>query len=545
MVAMTKPVKWLFPLACCSVLFLRTAAWGQDDTLQSLRIPAAAQHDNQLQQHNQEQRHQEQHQEHHEKRDVDASGQNQQQEMEHTHHHGEIPIVAPETPHLGRAQERATGAVYRLEELERIALARNPTLAQAAAEIDSARGRRLQSGLYPNPKVGYEGEEIRGGAYGGGEQGFLVEQVFVTAGKLGLDRKVGDAEIRRAEAEAEAQRFRVLNAVRIAYYRVLAGQEMLDAKTDLQRISREILKITSQLHNVGQADDTEVLQAEIEAQEADIAVITQQNALARLWTALTVVVASPHLQVGTVQGNLEADLPQLDEPQLLDSLLKESPAIKIAQAELTRAEARLSRARREPIPDIEVKAGVQQNNEPLEGARSVGVQSFAEVKVQLHIFDRNQGNVAAAKGDVEKAQKELQRIDLILRGRFAATVQNYHNARIVVERYHDEILPRAQRAYELMLTRYGLMTASFTQVLNLQRTLYATETGYISALGALWTNSIVLQGFLLTGGLETPGHSVEVDLESMPASSMFNRPNPPSMGNSPVAPGGMDSSMDR
>jgi hypothetical protein len=96
-----------------------------------------------------------------------------------------------------------------------------------------------------------------------------------------------------------------------------------------------------------------------------------------------------------------------------------------------------------------------------------------------------------------------------------------------------------------MLTRYGLMTASFPQVLNLQRTLYATETGYISALGALWTNSIVLQGFLLTGGLETPGHSVEVDLESMPASSMFNRPNPPSMGNSPGAPGGMDSSMDR
>jgi hypothetical protein len=128
-------------------------------------------------------------------------------------------------------------------------------------------------------------------------------------------------------------------------------------------------------------------------------------------TALTVVVGSPHLQVGTVQGNLEADLPQLDEPQLLDSLLKESPAIKIAQAELTRAEARLSRARREPIPDIEVKAGLQQNNEPLEGARNVGVQSFAEIKVQLHIFDRNQGNVAAAKGDVEKAEKELQRID--------------------------------------------------------------------------------------------------------------------------------------
>jgi outer membrane protein TolC len=96
----------------------------------------------------------------------------------------------------------------------------------------------------------------------------------------------------------------------------------------------------------------------------------------------------------------------------------------------------------------------------------------------------------------------------------------------VVERYHDEILPRAQRAYELMVTRYGRMTASFPQVLNLERTIYATETGYISALGAVWTNSIVLQGFLLTGGLEMPSPGSETDLESTTA-GMFDRPNLP------------------
>ena len=65
-----------------------------------------------------------------------------------------------------------------------------------------------------------------------------------------------------------------------------------------------------------------------------------------------------------------------------------------------------------------------------------------------------------------------------------------------------------------MVERYGLMTASFPQVLNLQRTLYATETGYISASEALWINSIVLRGFLLTGGLEMPGQACEMDSRS-------------------------------
>jgi outer membrane protein, heavy metal efflux system len=72
--------------------------------------------------------------------------------------------------------------VYRLEELEQIALAHNPTLAQAAADINSAKGRRQQSGLYPNPRAGYEGEEIPGGAYGGCEQGFFIAQPFITGG---------------------------------------------------------------------------------------------------------------------------------------------------------------------------------------------------------------------------------------------------------------------------------------------------------------------------------------------------------------------------
>ena len=471
---------------------------------------------------------QEREEHHHPENDVKPAEQNrQQQQMEHTHQHGQIPVVQPETRHLGRAQGQVTGPFYRLDELERMALSHNPTLAEAAAAITSAKGRRLQSGLYPNPSVGYEGEEIRGGSYGGGEQGFFVQQSLITAGKLGLNRKIGDAEIKGAEAEAEAQRFRILNGVRMAYYRVLAGQEMLATRKDLERISQEILRIAHQLHNVGKADDTEVLRAEIETQQAEIAVATQQNKLAGLWTALAVVVGNSRLPPGAVEGNLEANLPRVDEHELLDTLLKESPELKAAQAGFARAQATLARARREPIPNIEFKAGLEQNNEPLEGMRKVGVQGFGEVGVQLHIFDRNQGNVAAAKAEVEKARQGLQRVDLSLRDRFAAVTQSYRNARVVVEWYHDEILPRAQRAYELMVTRYGLMTASYPQVLTVQRKLYQTETGYISALEALWMNSIVLQGFLLSGGLEMRGQADEMDLEPMPASSMFDRTHPP------------------
>src|ERR1700693_2564189 len=67
-----------------------------------------------------------------------------------------------------------------LEELQQMALQNNPTFAQSGANIQAAEGREKQSGLYPNPTVGYQGEEIRGGSFWGGGQGvFLHEDIFV------------------------------------------------------------------------------------------------------------------------------------------------------------------------------------------------------------------------------------------------------------------------------------------------------------------------------------------------------------------------------
>jgi outer membrane protein TolC len=75
-----------------------------------------------------------------------------------------------------------------LEELQQMALQKNPTFAQSAANIQAAEGRKKQSGSYPNPTVGYQGEQIRGGSFHGGEQGFFVQQDIVL-GKAGTESK--------------------------------------------------------------------------------------------------------------------------------------------------------------------------------------------------------------------------------------------------------------------------------------------------------------------------------------------------------------------
>src|SRR6202045_2268967 len=77
--------------------------------------------------------------------------------------------------------------------------------------------------------------------------------------------------------------------------------------------------------------------------------------------------------------------------------------------------------------------------------------------------------------------------------------------------YRDEMLPRAKKAYGLMVERYGQMLASYPRVLDTQRKLYELQIEYIAALESVWTNGIALQGYLLNDGLEAPARPGEVD----------------------------------
>src|SRR2546426_5454425 len=336
----------------------------------------------------------------------------------------------PSAPVASPPQEQGSAqAGLGLAELEQMALTNNPTLAQAAAEIRAATGRKLQSGLYPNPTVGYQGEQIRGGIQGGGEQGFFVSQDIVLGGKLGLSRRVFEEEKKQAEAEAEEQRLRVINGVRMFYYQALAAQEMVDLRRKLSKLAEDAVQTSHQLGNVGQADLPDVLQAEVEGEQAELAVVAAEQNQLRAWRALTATVGKPEMPLTHLAGNLE-DLPEDNPDQWLQAIVQESPAVKIAELGVLKAETSLARAKREPIPDLQLRGGLQQNRE-LEATtnRAIGFQGFAEVGVQIPIFNRNQGNVQASRADVERAQREVQRVQLVLRERAAALLQNYMTSR--------------------------------------------------------------------------------------------------------------------
>jgi cobalt-zinc-cadmium efflux system outer membrane protein len=413
----------------------------------------------------------------------------------------------------GRAQAPASEQkTITLEELQQMALENNPTFAQSAANIKAAEGRKKQSGLYPNPSVGYQGEQIRGGSFHGGEQGFFLQQDIVLGGKLGLNRKIFDQELKQAETEAEEQKLRVVANVRMSYFQALAAQQTLELRQDLSKLADDAVHTSHQLSNVGQADAPDVLESEVEAQQAQLAVTMAEQNQQRVWKALAAVVGNPRLRLMKLEGKLE-DTPAVKADELVERIVNDSPAVRIAELGVKRAEAALARAKREPIPDLQLRGGMQQNGELLSGpnGRSVGLQGFANVGVRIPIFDRNQGNIATAKADAERAKREVERVKLVLRERAASVVQTYTFSQTAVDRYKNQMIPRAQTAYEMYTKKYQAMAAAYPQVLISQRTLMQLKVSYITALENFATSSLSLQSYLLTDGLEAPSQPGGID----------------------------------
>jgi outer membrane protein, heavy metal efflux system len=438
----------------------------------------------------------------------------QMQTAQHDQHGTmEMGPVKAVFPRMRRAQENPQGALTTLEEMQKIASEKNPTLREAEAEIRAAKARQLQAGLYPNPTLGYTGDEIRGGSVGGGKQGFFVEQTIVTGGKLGLREKVFEKEAKLAEIEAEEQKMRVQSAVQIAFLRVLAAQELLDARRDLARIAQDNVETQRKLMNTGQTDETELLDAQVEAQRTRMSARMQENTLHEEWRSLAAVVGDPEMPLAIIAGDLETGWPELNEAQTAETIAKESPAARIADEAANRAGTDLARAKREPIPDLHLRAGMEYNHERLDLVPfAKGWEGLAEVSMEIPVFNRNQGNISAARAEMERAQQEKLRIGLTLKERAAAVVDQYANARLMASEYRDEMLPLARKSYALMLEKYGQMLASYPRVLESQRKLFELQIEYIGALEGVWTNGIALQRYLLTDGLEAPARPGDVDL---------------------------------
>jgi cobalt-zinc-cadmium efflux system outer membrane protein len=425
------------------------------------------------------------------------------------------PVLAVAEPPVPAVAAPAAGVPtthsLTLGGLEQMALQNNPTLAQAAAIIEASRGKALQAGLYPNPTVGYQGEQMGIQGTAGELQGAFIQQEIVTAGKLRLSRAKYQQEAVMAEIQALAQQYRVLNGVRSQFWDVLTAQQQVAVRGNLLRIAEDAERTTGELVNVGQANKSDLLQAQIEVRRARVELRRAEERYQGYWAKLAAVAGRPDLCPTPLAGQLDADGPSPDWDKTLCDLLVASPELQVAQAEVIRDQITVQRERVEPVPNVMVRAATGYNFE------TRNTVAEAQVGIRLPIWDRNQGTIRQAQADLARAEANVARVELVLRSRFADAATRYKAARASVDEYRTEILPKAKEAYELLLDSFRRRRAAWPQVLVAARNYADFNADYLEALHDLRRAEVEIKGLLLVDGLTAPpGPTPQGHLEANP-----------------------------
>ncbi len=381
-----------------------------------------------------------------------------------------------------------------LEQVLELALANNPAIKELAATTQKAAGFRTQVGLYANPIMGYQGAQL---ADRRTDQHLLfAEQEFATAGKLALNRRVLNEALRAQLQELEAQKLRVGTDIRVIFYQILAFQKQIELTEEFRGLLDKGYELAQLRLKAAEGSKIDILQTKVQRSEVDLAYRQAKAKLDAAWREMSAIAGTPDLTQTRLVGELpkQADAIVWDEMAL--SVVNSSPEYAAARSRVSQARAALERQGVQAIPNLTVQFG-----SGFDRGTNSGMMNL-QVGAPIPVFNKNQGNIAAAQAEYCRAQLEAQRIENGIKARLATISRDYESSAEAMSVYTLEILPSAKEAWRLAEMAYKAGEMDFIQVLVARRTYFDSNLQYVISQAQLASAKAKADGFALSGALD-------------------------------------------
>jgi outer membrane protein, heavy metal efflux system len=363
----------------------------------------------------------------------------------------------------------------------------------AQARAEAARGRMIQAGLYLNPSITWEAEDMRlHERDGAANQGPIFDQTFVTAHKLMLAKAAAAQGVAAAEWQALTRWYDVVTRTRLAYFEVLTAQRTVATAEEMVRVAGQALDAAKKVREAGAGTRPDVLRAQVELNQTQVDLRVAQQRLAASWQLLAVALGVPEVPCPCLQDIMQAPAPAYDWHAVLAAVTSATSPVQEAEALVMQADRALQLAKAERCPNIRVAV------RPLYAFADQTAEMTVWLGAPVPIFNRNQGNIRAAEADLARSRDEVRQVELRLKERLAGAFQRYFSARQQAETYEKLILPEARESLRLIRTGYesGDAKYDFTTLLQAQRTLFQARLIYVQSLGELWRAVSDIAGLL-------------------------------------------------
>ena len=394
------------------------------------------------------------------------------------------PVSGPPSP--GEPLAPRTGPLplsLTLEQALEEAVARSPLVVAAQADVEASRGRLRQAGFRPNPQLSVDVENFAGGgAYrevGNGTQTTVtINQQLDLFGRRSSRINAAQAALAAQEVRLSIARADLGQAVRLQFAGAVAARDRLQLATDNLGRARELARIADELVGAGREPPLRALRARANAAQAEAALRGAEAAetAARRTLAGLFGIAG---EVGNVSGPLiPVSLATIEPAATLE--------VRLAEAERLQAEATLRQEQVARRLDPSVGVGVRRLEQTNDTALVAGIA------LPLPLFDRNQGNVAAAQAAIRAAEARRDAALAQANARIGNARSNLTAAQARVAALETTALPQATEAVRLANLAYRAGRLTLLELLDAQAALTTTQSDLIDARVSLAEASATL-----------------------------------------------------
>ena len=380
------------------------------------------------------------------------------------------------------SQTPAPGAdVLTLQIVDDRFLQRNLSIEAARLQVSRAEAARVAARLRPRPSLNVGVENIRISGPTPFDRLYEAGAVVTQPIELGGQRRARAELAANTVSLAEAQLMNVIRQrrldVRQAFYETLTAQAVLFLETDNLANFAELVRYNTVRLDQGEISPGEMLKVKLEKVKYDSAIATARLRLRQAKVKLLELIGETdfsRIEQLEVRERFTLTEYPLALAALQQTALENRSEIKVAEAEVQRAEARLRLEQARSSGQIE----------PYTGYKRVGVDNtvVAGVNIPLPFGNRNQGEIAQADAEVRIAENVL----LQTRNRTAAEVQTaflaFETAREILRAFEAGVLTQADEARDITLLSYREGAADLINLLEAQRTRNEVRSAYFQSL---------------------------------------------------------------
>ena len=358
-------------------------------------------------------------------------------------------------------------------------LLHNPELEAFSLEVRAREARALQAGLYKNPNILFDVQDILGsGGFKGVEQSqstLVLSQVIELGGKRTKRERAALSHKDLAFWDYEAARMNILTRVAKAYTDALTAQEK-------RKLAQELVQLSQKSYNAVKARVTAGKVSPIQEVKAQVALSTTQIQLEQAGNNLK----AAYRRLASYWGSLEPRFQQVTGHlyrvahvppfKTLAEQMQNNPDLARWAAEMAQRTATVDLEEANAVPNLRVGAGARWFAETNDNSFVV------EFSIPIQLFDRNQGGIAEARHRLAKARAQRKAVKLKLNAALATGYTRLANAHSRVTSLKTKILPGAQTAFEAVNEGYRFGKFGYLEVLDSQRTWFNARSQFLDAL---------------------------------------------------------------